>query len=197
MRLKPLKIGLFVSLFLFGIVACKQAPVSKTVNGVVMDASMNNVTIITDSGDTLNISTMDADPAKVHGVLIDDSVKVTYQVEKLDGMKILQATELVVTVHSPYYYIQGTWTEPNPIKPDEAQGFILNQDGTARSVGMATLLYENWNLDDNELTMNYKSIGNGQTLEGTDTLTIVKINADSLVLADKAGKVIWRLARQE
>ena len=197
MRLKPLKIGLFVSLFLFGIVACKQAPVSKTVNGVVMDASMNNVTIITDSGDTLNINTMDADPAKVHGVLIDDSVKVTYQVEKLDGMKILQATELVVTVHSPYYYIQGTWTEPNPIKPDEAQGFILNQDGTARSVGMATLLYENWNLDDNELTMNYKSIGNGQTLEGTDTLTIVKINADSLVLADKAGKVIWRLARQE
>lgn len=197
MRLKPLKVGLFVSLFLFGIVACKQAPVSKTVNGVVMDASMNNVTIITDSGDTLNISTMDADPAKVHGVLIDDSVKVTYQVEKLDGMKILQATELVVTVHSPYYYIQGTWTEPNPIKPDEAQGFILSQDGTARSVGMATLLYENWNLDDNELTMNYKSIGNGQTLEGTDTLTIVKINADSLVLADKAGKVIWRLARQE
>ncbi len=197
MRLKPLKIGLFVSSFLFGIVACKQAPVSKTVNGVVMDASMNNVTIITDSGDTLNISTMDADPAKVHGVLIDDSVKMTYQVEKLDGMKILQATELVVTVHSPYYYIQGTWTEPNPIKPDEAQGFILNQDGTARSVGMATLLYENWNLDDNELTMNYKSIGNGQTLEGTDTLTIVKINADSLVLADKAGKVIWRLARQE
>ena len=63
MRLKPLKVGLFVSLFLFGIVACKQAPVSKTVNGVVMDASMNNVTIITDSGDTLNISTMDADPA--------------------------------------------------------------------------------------------------------------------------------------
>lgn len=104
---------------------------------------------------------------------------------------------MVVTVHSPYYYIQGTWTEPNPIKPDEAQGFILNQDGTARSVGMATLLYESWNLDDNELTMNYKSIGNGQTLEGTDTLTIVKINADSLVLADKAGKVIWRLARQE
>ena len=197
MRLKPLKVGLFVSLFLFGIVACKQAPVSKTVNGAVMDASMNNVTIITDSGDTLNLSTMDADPAKVHGVLIDDSVKVTYQVEKLDGMKILQATELVVTVHSPYYYIQGTWTEPNPIKPDEAQGFILSQDGTARSVGMATLLYENWNLDDNELTMNYKSIGNGQTLEGTDTLTIVKINADSLVLADKAGKVIWRLARQE
>lgn len=197
MRLKPLKVGLLISLFLFGIVACKQAPVAKTVNGVVMDASMNNVTIITDSGDTLNISTMDADPAKVHGVLIDDSVKVTYQVEKLDGMKILQATELVVTVHSPYYYIQGTWTEPNPIKSDEAQGFILNQDGTARSVGMATLLYENWNLDDNELTMNYKSIGNGQTLEGTDTLTIVKINADSLVLADKAGKVIWRLARQE
>ena len=113
---------------------------------------------------------MDADPAKVPGVLVDDSVTVTCIGEKVGGNRILKATELVVTAHSPYYYIQGKWIEPNPINADEVQGFELKQDGTASSINMATLAFQQWNLENGELLLKSQSIGNGQTIEGTDTL---------------------------
>ena len=139
---------------------------------------------------------MDANPQKVPGVLLNDSVRVTCTYEDIAGVKILKADELTITVHSPYYYIQGTWLEPNPINSQEMQGFTLNQNGTASSVNMATLLIKNWNLDNWTLTLQYESIGNKQTITGTDTLNVVKINADSLILTKKA-EVVWRLARQK
>lgn len=139
---------------------------------------------------------MDANPQKVPGVLLNDSVKVTCTNENINGVQILKATELTITAHSPYYYIQGTWVEPNPINPKEMQGFTLNQDGTASSVNMATLLIKRWNMNNKTLTLRYESIGNRQTITGTDTLNVIKINADSLVLAQDSN-VVWRLARQK
>lgn len=185
-----------VAFLLAGIISCKQVPPTQIINGIVYDASMNNITVISDKGDTINISTMGANPQKVPGVLLNDSVRITCAHEDIDGVKILKATELTVTVHSPYYYIQGTWLEPNPINQKEMQGFTLNQNGTASSVNMATLLMKNWNLDNWTLTLQYESIGNKQTITGIDTLNVIKISADSLVLARKAD-VIWRLARQK
>lgn len=179
--------------------SCGPKPAApQTVDGIVLDASMNTVTLITTMGDTLNISTMNADPAKVAGVLIDDSVKLTYLPVDMGGVQVLQAQELTVTAHSPYFYIQGVWVEPNPIDPAAVQGMQLNQDGTASSIGMATLQITGWNLTDaNTLILNETSIGNKQTIKGMDTLTVVKLNADSLVLAGKDGGVMWRLGRQK
>lgn len=193
-------LAIVASLAVLGVMAsCGPKPaVPQTVDGIVMDASMNNVMVITTAGDTLSISTVDADPAKVQGVLIDDSVKVTYLPTDMEGVTVLQAQELTVTAHSPYFYIQGSWVEPNPIQADSVQGIKLNQDGTAASIGMATLLFKNWNLADaNTLILGGESVGNKQTIPMSDTLTVVKLNADSLVLADKAGAVMWRLGRQK
>lgn len=96
-----------------GLVSCGGAAGPQTVTGVVVDASMNNIMVRTDAGDTVDISTMDTDPAKVPGVLIDDSVRVVCAGKDVDGVKVLTAQELTVTVHSPYYYIQGTWLDPS------------------------------------------------------------------------------------
>lgn len=52
--------------------------------------------MITGKGDTINISTMDANPDKVSGVLLEDSVEVTCIKEKIEGGEILKATELVI-----------------------------------------------------------------------------------------------------
>lgn len=127
------------ALLLSIITSCKQVPTTQTINGIVYDASMNNITVISNQGDTINISTMDTNPQKVPGVLLNDSVKVTCSTENIDGVQVLKAAELTVTAHSPYYYIQGTWLEPNPINAQEMQGFTLNPNGTAQSVNMATL----------------------------------------------------------
>jgi len=146
--------------------------------------------------DTVDISTMDTDPAKVPGVLIDDSVRVVCAGKDVDGVKVLTAQELTVTVHSPYYYIQGTWLEPNPIKASEMQGVTLEADGSAVSVGMATLQLKNWSLADGKVMLTAESIGNGVNAETTDTLQVVKLDADSLVLAQN-GQVVWRFGRKK
>ena len=184
---------LLLSVIVAGAFSC--TPVKK-VTGMVIDATMNNITIISEAGDTLNISTMDADPTAVPGVLLNEYVNITYKVEKMENIEILQATALTIILRSPFFYIAGTWIEPNPIDTNSVQGFTLNQDGTASSVNMATLIFKNWELNCHTLMLTSESIGNKQTFITTDTLRIVKLDADSLVLARK-GNYMWRLARQK
>lgn len=182
---------------LFWFASCRQAGTSATVEGVVFDATMNNMALITGAGDTVNISTMDTDPDAVPGVLIGDSVRVVCRTEKTADAEILRAEELTVTARSPYYYIQGAWVEPNPVDASQVQGFRFNEDGTAVSVGMQTLRAKAWELlDGRKLALTVESIGNGTSFEGVDTLRIVRIDADSLVLA--AGEqVVWRLVKEK
>ncbi len=180
-----------------GVLSCKPAaPVSESVAGQVADATMNNIMLITDAGDTLNISTMDTDPAKVPGVLVNDAVEIFYSKEKVGDNEILKADSLTITAHSPFFYIAGTWLEPNPINAAEMQGVTLEQGGTASSVGMATLLFQKWTFDGKELTLTSQSIGNKQTFEVIDTLVVEKLDADSLILS-KAGDVVWRFGRKK
>ncbi len=46
--------------------------------GVVCDASMNTVSIVTDENDTLSFSTMDANREEVNGLLLNDTLEVFY-----------------------------------------------------------------------------------------------------------------------
>ena len=86
---------------------------------------------------------------------------------------------------------------PDPVKRGAEQGFRL-EPGGAESIGMATLLVEDWELfvSRNELVLRVKSIGNGNVSVGYDTLRVEKLNADSLVLS-KDGTVLWRLSRRK
>lgn len=171
---------------------------AKTVTGKVYDATMNTIVVVSDQNDTIYVSKMDADPAMVPGVLINDKVKIEYKETKTANGIARQATKLTILEHSPYYYIQGTWVEPNPIAPTEIQGFTLAQDGTAVAVNTATLLFKKWSLnDDNILTLDYESVGNKQTIEGTDMYHVIKIDADSLILRRHGDNNIFRLSRQK
>ena len=60
---------------------------------------MNNITLVLATGDALNISTVDADPVTVPGVLLQDSVSITYMVEKPGNTEVLQAKALTVIRH--------------------------------------------------------------------------------------------------
>ncbi len=191
-----MKVQIVLLFLVLGLCSCKQKSEQHIVTGCVADATMNNIILLTKAGDTLNISTMDADATKVPGVLINDSVKITYIKEKVGNADILKAEELEITAHSPYFYIMGTWVQPNPINASELQGMDLKEGGVASSVGMATLLFKSWVLAGDKLMLESQSIGNKQTLEGVDTLQIVKLDADSLVLSC-SGDIIWRLAHKK
>lgn len=82
--------------------------------------------------------------------------------------------------------IEGTWVEPVPGMEHITQGFRLESGGRASSVNMATLQYESWKRDGSLLILSGKSIGNGVTGSFADTLVMVKLTEDSLVLRRNA-----------
>ena len=48
----------------------------KSSKGIVCDASMNTVSIVTDKNDTLSFSTMDANKEQVDGLLLNDTLEI-------------------------------------------------------------------------------------------------------------------------
>ena len=85
----------------------------------------------------------------------------------------------------------GSWVAPVNGMPDMMEGMKLEEGGVAASINMATLVYEGWKstgADESEnadyLILNGKSIGNGITIDFTDTLKIDKLTADSLLVTN-------------
>ena len=80
---------------------CPMAGCSSKVSGskgIVSDATMNTVTIVTDKNDTLSFSTMDANKEEVNGLLLNDTLEVFYTGKYTPGMP---ATKLVQYPQSP------------------------------------------------------------------------------------------------
>lgn len=67
------------------------------------------------------------------------------------------------------------------------QGFRLEADGAAESVGMTILQLETWRREGGDLLLPGRSSGNGQTVCMVDTLRIVRLTADTLAVARGAG----------
>lgn len=99
--------------------------------------------------------------------------------------KLLFATFVLLMCgcHSKNEQLTGVWIQPIPGQPGKIQGMELKSDGTASSVNMHTLLYESWTRKGDNLILKGKSIGNRQTINFIDTLTIEKLSADSLILS--------------
>lgn len=85
--------------------------------------------------------------------------------------------------------VVGSWVEPIPGMEGQVQGIDMKEGGKASSVNMATLVYETWAQNGDQLILGGKSIGNGQTIEFTDTMTIIKITADSLILDNQGMEI--------
>lgn len=76
----------------------------------------------------------------------------------------------------------GSWVEPIPGNPDAVQGFTLNEDGTACSINMHTLLYQKWGLKPGKLILTAKSIGNHTSSIDDEEYTIELVGKNSLKL---------------
>lgn len=160
---------------------------SKSISGVVFDASMNTVTIINGT-DTMYFGTEDAQreivPSScvcsvVEGLEIGADVQIFYTGKLLEGERVqtCPVTRMLITPIS----IVGSWVEPIP-GMEGVQGFKLTSDGVATSINMATLLYNSWTLDNGTLYLSGQSIGNGQTIDVNDVWTVETLSADSLIL---------------
>lgn len=76
----------------------------------------------------------------------------------------------------------GSWVEPIP-GMEGVQGVRLEKDGKAGSINMATLSYSSWEYSGDRIILSGKSIGNGITIDFSDTLDVVKFTGDTLLLS--------------
>lgn len=84
--------------------------------------------------------------------------------------------------------IAGRWVQPVPGMENVAQGFELKESGAAASINMATLVYKTWRRPDcDTIVMTGDSIGNGQTIEFSETYHISMPDNDTLVLTTDDG----------
>lgn len=173
---------------------CALQPV--TVTGTVCDATANGLMLVADGAEPIFISTMYADSATTDGILLYDSVMVTYVEQRSVGVSVRKARSLDV-IFSPYTAIVGRWVEPNTIDTERMQGIEINADGTAASIGMATLRFKSWDMTSPQtIVFGLESIGNGASADFTDTFRIETFDGKNLILSQN-GNIIWNLHKEK
>ena len=110
------------------------------------------------------------------------------------GILLMVMSAMSLTSCGSRENIYGIWTQPVPGIPDAVQGFVLEKNGNASSINMATLSYEKWEQDGTSLILSGKSIGNGQTILFSDTMEVERLTPDSLFL--RKGNLVLQYARK-
>ncbi len=185
--------SLIAVLALCGLAACADNT-SKTFSGFIADASMNTVTVrALTADDTYTFSTMDADKSDANGLLLGAPVTVDYTGKLKDG-----AAATKVATDPTYAEAVGKWTMPDPISPESVMGIEIMVEGEAKSINMATLVYTSWELqgETNKILLKGQSLGNGQTIDFTETGVIAQTADGNYTLTIEGTGTVYTKARQ-
>lgn len=88
-------------------------------------------------------------------------------------------------------FLIGSWKDQS----ESALHFSLYADGTAKSDNMQTLLYEKWQLKNNQIYLTAKSIGNGNSSINTEVYEIQKLDENQMLL--KKDDIIFEYKKIE
>ena len=168
--------SLIAALAFAGLTACADNS-PKTFSGFITDASMNTVTVraLTDES-TCTFATTDADTGKLK-----------------DG-----AAATKIATDPTYAEAVGKWTMPDPIAPEGVMGVEIMVEGAARSINMATLVYTSWELqgEADKILLKGQSLGNGQTIDFTQTGVIAKTADGNYTLTIEGTGTVYTKAKQ-
>ncbi|MFQ5344375.1 MAG: ecotin family protein [Mariprofundus sp.] len=78
--------------------------------------------------------------------------------------------------------LTGSWVQPVKGNSTEKQGFTLFADGSAASINMATLLYQQWKISNASITLTVESLGNHTHSESIETYAYETPDANTLIL---------------
>ena len=188
--MKSIKI-MAAAIALCGMTACGDNT-PKTFTGFITDASMNTVTVENAEG-TFTFSTMDADNSEANGLLLGAPVTVDYTGKLKDG-----AAATKIATDPTYAEAVGKWTMPDPIAPEGVMGVEIMVEGAARSINMATLVYTSWELqgEADKILLKGQSLGNGQTIDFTQTGMIAKTADGNYTLTIEGTGTVYTKAKQ-
>jgi len=89
--------------------------------------------------------------------------------------------------------LMGSWVEHIPEAKDALQGFTLHSDGTATSINTGDLLYKEWKIRGNEISLLVESRGLGIDSQDIETYAFEHVSNNTLLL--KIGKSIFKYNR--
>mgnify|MGYP001097989567 CR=1 FL=1 len=142
---------------------------------------------------TCTFATTAADKSDANGLLLGAPVTVDYTGKLKDG-----AAATKIATDPTYAEAVGKWTMPDPIAPEGVMGVEIMVEGAARSINMATLVYTSWELqgEADKILLKGQSLGNGQTIDFTQTGVIAKTADGNYTLTIEGTGTVYTKAKQ-
>ena len=144
-----------------------------TIYGFCAEGSaMNTLQIITDAGDTINISTARArEKSKIFGgYAIGDEMAVIANAD---------STQAIIVINKSM--LNGEWVMPNPLDGSNEMGIRILRGGAAESIDQSTIVYKSWRIFNGQLQV-VATREDGIDMDEYQNFDFVKLTADSLVL---------------
>lgn len=133
-------------------------------------SAMNTLQLITDLGDTLTLSTAEAnDQGKCYGGF-----------ESGDRMAVLLSDKSTARLVINQSALLGDWVMPNPLDGSSEMGIRIKEGGIAESIDQPSLAYRSWKLFNGQLEIVAIREGGGDEVE-TNLYDIVAIGPDTLI----------------
>lgn len=142
------------------------------VYGICGEASaMNTLQLITDTGDTLNLSLEKAKEENqvFGGYGVGDKMAVYMKKGSDQPTIVVNETTLM-----------GSWLMPNPIDGSSTLGIMIKDGGIAESINQPTIIFKTWRIANGMLEVSLVREGGGDE-EETNVYTFEKLDADSLI----------------
>ena len=139
-----------------------------------VETTMNNLQLITDTGDTLQLDLTTArDNNQVFGGLqVGDRMAVIANDNRTEAVIVVNQAALL-----------GNWVMPNPIDGSDEVGISIKEGGIAESIEQSAIIYKTWKLTRGKLEIVLVREG-GTEEEETYLYDIVKLTPDSLIYKD-------------
>ena len=152
--------------------------IDSTLYGICTEeTTMNELQMLTDSGDTLTIGIASARNHNklMGGIGVGDRMAVLTNSEKTDATMVVNLSVLV-----------GQWVMPNPMDGSSEMGIYIKDGGIAESINMGTLLYQSWRLHNGQLEI-VSMRDDGGNFEETTSYQLLFLTNDSLAIKDTEG----------
>lgn len=156
-----------------------------TIYGLCGDGSaMNTLELLTDSGDTLHISVLQAreNGHVLGGYSIGDRMAIMLTPDSSAARLVINQSAML-----------GDWVMPNPIDGSDELGISLKEGGIAEGIQQSDLIYKTWRILNGKLEI--LAVRDGSDTEEIGIYDILKITADSLVFRDSED--IYEYGRQK
>ena len=146
-------------------------PRDQTVYGLCGNGTaMNTLQLLTDNGDTLNLSLTQAqENDKVFGGLqAGDRLAVLPNKDKTEAVIVINQNTLL-----------GDWVMPNPIDGSSEVGIRIKEGGVAESIEQSSIIYKTWKIFNGKLEILSQREGGGD-MEELNLYEILQLGPDSL-----------------